>query len=92
MLVFDLFRIVQACIAVAGVVVVYYAYRGYNKTGSRSLLFLALGFVFVTIGSVAAGLLFELLNFDLTSVITIESTSELIGFLFIIYSIIGPKN
>ena len=92
MIIFDLFRIVQACIAVAGVVVVYYAYRGFSKTGSRSLFFLAIGFVFVTIGSVMAGLLFELLNFDLTSVITIESTSELVGFLFIIYSIIGPKS
>ena len=71
---------------------VYYAYRGFDKTGSRSLLFLAVGFVFVTIGSVTAGLLFELLNFNLTSVITIESTSELAGFLFIIYSIVGPKS
>ena len=87
-----MFRIVQACIAVAGVVVVYYAYRGFDKTGSRSLLFLEVGFVFVTIGYVTAGLLFELLIFNLTSVITIESTSELAGFLFIIYSIVGPKS
>jgi hypothetical protein len=91
MLVFDIFRVLQVAIALSGAVVVYYAYRGHNKTGSKSLLLLALGFMFVTIGSVTAGLLFELLNFAFIFVITIESTCELIGFLFIIYSIIGPK-
>ena len=89
---FDIFRALQIAIALAGVVVVYYAYRGYRKSGSRPLFFLALGFVFVTIGSVAAGLLFEFLNFDLVSVETIESGSQLFGFLLIVYSIIGPRD
>jgi hypothetical protein len=88
---FDLFRAVQIAIAIAGLVVVYYATRGYKKTGSKSLLYLGMGFALIAVGSVLAGLLFEFLNFDLTSVITIESFAELLGFCLIIYSIVGPR-
>lgn len=89
---FDIFRSLQIAIALAGVVVVYYAYRGHKKTGSRSLLFLAFGFVFVTVGTVVDGLLFEFLDFDIISSEIVEACSQLLGFLLIIYSIVGPAD
>ena len=61
----DLLRIFQVAILILGIIVVYYSQKGYRKTKSKSLLFLALGFVFVTIGAALAGLLFEFLNYDL---------------------------
>ena len=89
--VFDLYRVIQIAIVITGLVIVYYSYRGYRRTGSRSLLFLALGFVFVAIGSAVSGLLFELLNYDLIQVEIVQSSTRLVDFLLIVYSIVGPK-
>jgi len=88
----DLLRIFQVAILILGVVVVYYATKGYRKTHSKSLAFLALGFVFVSIGAALAGLLFEFLNYDLISVEIIEAASEVVGFFLIVYSIIWIKD
>jgi len=88
----DLLRIFQVAILILGIIVVYYSQKGYRKTKSKSLLFLALGFVFVTIGAALAGLLFEFLNYDLTIVETIEAGAETIGFCLIVYSIVGTKD
>ena len=88
---FDLYRIMQIAIVITGLVIVYYSYRGYRRTRNKSLLFLALGFIFVAIGSAVSGLLFELLNYDFIVVETIQSATRLVGFLLIVYSIIGSK-
>ena len=88
----DILRIFQVAILILGIIVVYYSQKGYQKTKSKSLLFLALGFVFVTIGAALAGLLFEFLNYDLTVVETIEAGAEVIGFSLIVYSIVGKHD
>lgn len=56
------------------------------------MLYLALGFVFVTVGAALAGLLFEFLSYDLTIVETIEAGAEVIGFSLIVYSILGKHD
>jgi len=88
----DLLRIFQITILILGVIVVYYSQKGYRRTKSKSLLYLALGFLLVTIGAAVAGLLFEFLNYDLTIVETIEAGAEVIGFSLIVYSIVGTKD
>jgi len=88
----DILRIFQIAILILGIIVIHYSQKGYRKTKSRSLLFLALGFVFVTIGAALAGLLFEFLNYDLAIVETIEAGAEVIGFSLIVYSIVGAKD
>lgn len=90
--VLDVLRIFQVAILCLGIVVVYYSQKGYRKTRSRSLLYLALGFVFVTVGAALAGLLFEFLSYDLTIVETIEAGAEVIGFSLIVYSILGKHD
>lgn len=88
----DILRVFQIVILFLGIIVVYYSQKGYRKTKSKSLLFLAVGFLFVTIGAALAGLLFEFLNYDLTVVETIEAGAEVIGFSMIVYSIVGTKD
>jgi hypothetical protein len=85
-------RAFQVAILILGIVVVYYSQKGYRKTKSKSLLFLAFGFVFVTIGAALAGLLFEFLNYDLIVAETIEAFAEMVGFSLIVYSIVGTKD
>lgn len=88
----DILRIFQVVIVILGLVVVYYASKGYRKTKSESLLFLAVGFVFVTIGAAAAGLLFEFLDYNLATVETVVAGAEVIGFSLIVYSIVGKRD
>ncbi len=88
----DILRSFQLIIVVLGIIIIYFAAKGYRRTKSKSLLFLALGFMFVTIGAVLAGVLFELLNFDLETVETIVAGSEVLGFLLIVYSILGVRS
>ena len=72
--------------------IVYFASKGYRKTKSKSLLFLGLGFLIVSVGAVAAGILFEVLNYDLVTVETVQAGITVAGFLVIVYSIIGKKD
>jgi len=53
------------------------------------MFFLALGFALITAGSVAAGVLFEFLRFELLEVNIAEGLVQLLGFAMIIYSVYG---
>lgn len=87
----DILEVAQALIVVFGGVVVYYASRSYSRSKSRSILFLAIGFAIVTIGAVAAGILFELLSVGLTTVEAIQAISQAVGFFIIVFSLVGTK-
>ena len=88
----DILRAFQLTIVLLGLFVVYYGAKGYLRTKKKSLLFLAIGFGFVTVGAVAAGVLFELLKFSIVSVETVGAGSEVLGFMLIVYSILGTKD
>lgn len=88
----DVLRLLQGAIVVLGMIVVYYSYKGYRRSNNKPLLFLALGFMFVTIGGVAAGFLFELLSYNLITVEVVEAGSQVVGFALIVYSIIGTRD
>ncbi len=83
----DILRIAQALILVFGGVVVYSALRGYRRRNSKAMLLLAVGFGIVTIGAIASGILFEVLNADLLLVAMVQSVSQAAGFFVIVYSL-----
>jgi hypothetical protein len=53
------------------------------------MLFLAIGFAIMTIGSVLAGLSFELLGLSLRQVSIVETIMIVIGFMMLLYSVYG---
>lgn len=77
-------------ILVFGGVVVFYASRAYGRTKSPAMLLLALGFAFVTLGALAAGVLYNL-GTDLATVITLQAYSQAVGFFIIVYSLARAK-
>jgi len=83
--------VAQVLILVFGGVVVYYASRAYRKTKSQAMLLLAVGFAFVALGALAAGLLYNIGTVDLSTVITLQSYAQAIGFLIIVYSLAKAK-
>jgi len=84
--------VAQALILVFGGVVVYYASRAYGKTKSQAMLLLALGFAFVALGALAAGILYNIGTGDLSTVVTVQAYSQAIGFFIIVYSLARAKS
>ena len=85
--------VAQALILVFGSIVVFYALRAFRRTKSQSMLLLGLGFAFVTLGAVLAGVLFNLTTMnDLVTVQTVQAASQAIGFFIIVYSLARAKD
>lgn len=85
-------RLLKAVTLVAGGIIAYFAAKGYRRSGSSSLLLLSLGFLFVTIGSISAGVLFEFAGHGILEVNVVETSMQVIGFLIIVYSIVGKHS
>ncbi len=86
------FATVVKVIALAlGTFVVYLAYKGYRRNSSKPLLYVALGFVLITIGTVIEGILYVIAGSDLLFATGTGTTVTVIGFLSIIYSIYSVK-
>jgi hypothetical protein len=87
----ELLTVAQVLILCLGGVVVYYATKSYRKMKSGAMMFLAIGFGFVTFGAAAAGVLYNL-NQPLEVAQAVQATSQVAGFLAIVYSLKGPKD
>lgn len=82
-------RFLKLVIVLLGMVLVYLGAKGYRRDRRKEMIFLTLGFALITAGSVAAGVLFEFLGFQLIDVDIVESAMVIIGFASLIYSIYG---
>jgi len=82
-------RALKLVIVILGSILVYLGVRGYRKNRGKDMVFLTVGFALITAGSVAAGVLFEFLGFQLIDVEIVESTMVILGFASLIYSIFG---
>lgn len=82
-------RSFKLVIVLLGTVLIYLGLKGYRRNKSQEMIFLTLGFAPITAGSVAAGVLFEFLGFQLVDVEIVESAMVILGFASLIYSIYG---
>ena len=89
MLDISVLRALKLLIVLLGTVLVYLGIKGYRRNRSKDMIFLSLGFGLITAGSVAAGILFEFLGFQLIDVSIVESVMVIVGFGMLIYSIYG---
>lgn len=72
-----------------GFLIAHQAYRGYRVYGSRPMLFVAIGFVFISVGAIVEGLLFDVFGFSIFLAGTIQTTIVAIGMVVILYSLYG---
>jgi hypothetical protein len=82
-------RIVKIALVFMGGVVVWLSGKAWRRQKSTAMFFLSVGFALITAGAVAAGVLFEFLQYDLLDVSIAEGVVQLLGFAMIIYSIYG---
>ncbi len=76
---------------VLGAFIVYLAYKGYRRNSSRPLLFVALGFALITVGTISEGLLYVIAGSELLAAIAIGTAITVMGFFAIIYSVYSTK-
>lgn len=73
-------RALKFVIVLLGTILVYLGFKGYSRRGSKDMIFLSIGFLLIAGGSVAAGVLFEFLGFQLVDVSIVEAIMVIVGF------------
>jgi hypothetical protein len=72
-----------------GLLITYQAYRGYRTYGSEPMLYVAFGFLFISVGSVIEGVLFDVVGLSIFLAGTIQTAIVAVGMLVILYSLYG---
>jgi len=72
-----------------GLLITYQAYKGYRRYGSEPMLYVAIGFLFISVGSVIEGVLFDVVGLSIFLSGTIQTAIVAIGMLVILYSLYG---
>jgi hypothetical protein len=74
---------------VLGFLIAYQAYRGYRRSNSQSMLYLAVGFAIISFGAIVEGILFDVVGLTLHNAGTVATTIVAIGMLTILYALYG---
>ncbi|WP_436900528.1 DUF7521 family protein [Halovenus halobia] len=72
-----------------GLLITYQAYKGYRTYGSEPMLYVAVGFLFISVGSVIEGVLFDVVGLSIFLSGTIQTAIVAVGMLVILYSLYG---
>jgi hypothetical protein len=72
-----------------GLLIAYQAYRGYRAYGSEPMLYVAIGFLFISIGAVIEGILFDVVGLSIFLSGTIQTAIVAAGMIVILYSLYG---
>jgi hypothetical protein len=72
-----------------GLLITYQAFRGYSVHGSEPMLYVAIGFLFISVGSVIEGILFDVVELSLFVAGTVQTSIVAVGMLVVLYSLYG---
>ena len=72
-----------------GFLIAYQAFRGYRRYRSRPMLFVGVGFLFISFGAVIEGLLFEVVGLSIFEAGAVQTSLVAVGMLFVLYSLYG---
>ncbi|MBI2184952.1 MAG: hypothetical protein HYU39_08350 [Thaumarchaeota archaeon] len=82
-------EITKILTVIMGGILTWLSYKGHKHKNSTGLLFLAIGFATITIGSLVEGVLFEFFHYDILTVHLFESIIVVLGLLSLIYAVYG---
>lgn len=85
-----LFVIAKLFTTSLGLLIAYQAYRGYRRNGAPLMLYVALGFGLISLGSLLEGALFELFQLSIFHAGLVASLVAAAGMLSILYALYGP--
>lgn len=79
-------KLVTMCL---GFLIAYQAFKGYRLTGSEPMLYVGIGFLFVSVGAIIEGILFDVFEFSIFLAGTVQTIIVAIGMVVILYSLYG---
>lgn len=74
---------------ILGFTIAYQAYQSYRRFNGKPMLYVAIGFIFISVGAIIEGVLYE---FDVLSIYqasAIQTGIVALGMLFVLYSLYG---
>lgn len=74
-----------------GFLVAFAAFRAYKRYSSRPLLYVAIGFILISLGEGFEGFLFDFTELTLYQASIVHSVLMVIGMILILYSIYGGR-
>lgn len=77
---------------VLGFLIAHQAYRGYREHGSKPMLYVAIGFLFISVGAVIEGVLFEVVGLEIFIAGAVQTGIVAIGMLVVLYSLYGTMD
>lgn len=84
--------VAKLVVVVLGLLIARQAYVGYRRYDSQPMLFVAVGFVFVAVGGVIEGVLFDVVGLSIFVAGTIQTLIVAVGFLCVLYSLYGMSD
>jgi len=81
--------VAKIVVMILGFVIAYQAYRGYREFGSEPMLYVAIGFLFISFGAVIEGILFDVVGLSIFLAGTVQTSIVAIGMVFVLYSLYG---
>lgn len=70
-----------------GLLIAYQAFRGYQEHGSSPMLYVAIGFLFISVGAIIEGILLDVVGLDIFVAGTVQTAIVAVGMLVILYSL-----
>jgi hypothetical protein len=81
-------RILESVSVILGALLAYFAYRGYRRSRSATYIAAASGFLLLSVGNLAGGILFELAAAPLLYSQMIRAAISTGGLLLLLYSVL----
>jgi hypothetical protein len=75
-----------------GFVIAYQAYRGYRRSNSQSMLYLAIGFAIISFGAIIEGVLFDVVGLTFHNAGMVATAIVALGMLTILYALYGRNS
>lgn len=72
-----------------GLLITYQAFRGYRTYDSEPMLYVAIGFLLISVGSVIEGILYDVVGLSIFMAGTIQTAIVAVGMLIVLYSLYG---
>ena len=81
--------VAKTIVVVLGLLITYQAYRSYDRGNGTPMLYVSLGFLFISVGAVIEGILYELDFLTIYRASAIQTLIVAIGMVFVLYSLYG---
>ena len=81
--------VAKAVTVVLGLAIAAEAYRGWRRHGSRPMLFVAAGFVVISVGAVLESIFIDVVGWDLHHAGIVQSSFVAVGMLLVLYALHG---